>query len=155
MKRMLHLLAGLVAVSAIGCAQGPRALTEDEVAAIREVFDAVPRYINAGDYASFANETFTERALFMPPNAPAVTGRAGIQAWVEENPVSNLSFSDTEIRGSGDLAWGHGAYTFEAEGLPEPEVGKQLVVLVRQGEGEGRWWVVAVSFNSDLPLPEM
>ncbi len=152
MKRMLHLVVVLVGLFAIGCAQPPQALTEEEVAAVREVFDAVPRYINAGEYASFANEVFTERGMLMPPNEPTVSGRAAIQAWAEQNPGTNLSFADIEIRGTGALAWGSSSYTVEFEGAPGPDTGKQLVVLVRQEDD--RWWVVAVSFSSDLPIPE-
>ena len=92
----------------------------------------------------------------MPPNAARVDGRAAIQAWGEAFPtITDLSFSDVQIEGRGDLAFGTSAYsmTIAPEGMPEiPDTGKQLVIFQKQPDGS--WLVSTGMFNSDLPLPE-
>ena len=74
-------------------------------------------------------------------------GRPGAEDW-----VTSLTFSDIQIHGSGELAWATSAYSLTTEGVPEPDTGKQLVVLQRQADGS--WLTLAVSVSSDLPPPE-
>ncbi len=74
-------------------------------------------------------------------------GWPGAEDW-----VTSLTFSDIQIHGSGDLAWATTASSFTVEGVPEPNIGKQLVVLQRQADGA--WLTLAVSVSPDLPPPE-
>jgi ketosteroid isomerase-like protein len=105
--------------------------------------------VSAEDNAAWAND-FTEDGIFMIGNTPAVRGRAAIQKWGETRPnVTSLTFSDIQIDGRGDLAWATSAYSSTVEGMPEPDTGKQLVVLQRQADGS--WRTVAASVSSDLP----
>jgi hypothetical protein len=60
------------------------------------------------------------------------------------------TFSNVQVWGEGNLAYGTSSYTLTLQGAP-PDNGKQLAVFRRGANGE--WQVVAVSFNSDLPLP--
>ena len=147
-------LAGIAAVASVivGCqAAAPAELTEQDQASIRGMFDATVGYIRAGDWAVWAGQ-YSEDAVLHPPNAPMVNGREAIQAWGEAfPPVQELSFSNIQVSGQADLAYGTCAYSMTLEGSP-PDTGKQLVVFHRDASGE--WEVVAVSFNSDLPVPE-
>ncbi len=137
----------------LGCAAPAAELTEEDLAAIRLRFDEVARHVSAEDNAAWAN-SFMEDGIFMIGNAPAVRGRAAIQEWGETGSgpqVTSLTFSDIEIHGSGDMAWATSAYSLTLEGVPEPDTGKQLVVLQRQADGS--WLIAAASVSSDLPPP--
>jgi ketosteroid isomerase-like protein len=86
------------------------------------------------------------------PNAPAVKGREALQSWVATfPPIEELAFTDIEIWGHGDYAYAMSGYAFSVEGSP-PDKGKQLWVF-RRTEVSG-WKVMALSYNSDLPVPD-
>ena len=144
-------LAMIGLVFTLGCAPPAAELSEADLAAIRHRFDEVARHVSVEDNAAWAND-FTENGIFMIANTPAVRGRAAIREWGETGPkVTSLTFSDIEIHGSGDLAWATSAYSVTFEGVPNPDTGKQLLVLRRQADGS--WLTAAASVSSDLPLP--
>ena len=130
-----------------------KSLPKEDVEAIRSVFSAVARYLQAGDLPSWASE-FAEDAVLMPPNGPSVTGRAAIQAFGEAMPeIREISFFDVEIEGQGDRAvgWSGISQTLVLEdGTVIKDTGKQLVVMRK--ETDGKWVPTKVMFNSDLPL---
>ena len=124
--------------------------TQQDQAAVRALFDDCTRYVNAGDWKSWA-EIYSEDGFLQPPNGPTVRGRAQLQAWGEAfPPVERLTFSDVKTWGEGNVAYGTSGYKLELKDLP-PDTGKQLVVF-RRG-ADGRWNVVAGSYSSDLPAP--
>jgi ketosteroid isomerase-like protein len=124
-------------------------LTKEDVATLEGIFSTVVRLVRAGDWAGWA-ALYAEDAVFHPPNAAAVRGRASIQEWGEAFPqVEAIEFSNVQVSGEGNLAYGTSGYELTIKGLP-PDTGKQLGVFRR---GTGGWQVVAASFNSDLPLP--
>ena len=140
---------------ALGCAApsatpAPSAeLSEADLAAIRQRFDEVARHVSAEDNAAWAND-FTEDGIIMFANTSTLRGRAAIQQWGESGPkVRSLTFSDIQIQGSGELAWATSAYSLTWDGTPNPDIGKQLVVLKRQADGS--WRTLAASVSSDLP----
>jgi ketosteroid isomerase-like protein len=125
-------------------------LAEQDVAALRQTFDDSVRLINAADWTGWA-ALYGEDGLLQPPNAPAIRGRSRLAEWGEAFPaIENLSLSDIEVHGEGNLAWGASGYTLKLRDLP-PDRGKQLVVFRRTADGH--WKVVAACFNSDLPVP--
>lgn len=124
--------------------------TPQDQAALRGMFDAAIRMINAGDWPAWAAQ-YAEDGLLQPPNAPTVSGHADLLAWGRAfPPVDAIDFSSVEIHGEGGLAWGRSGYTLRVKGQA-PDSGKQLVVF-RRGT-DGTWKIVAASFNSDLPTP--
>jgi len=127
-------------------------LSHADIASILERCSEVERHVSARNYPAWAN-CFTEDALFMFAHSPTVKGRAAIEEWGRNGPkVVRLTFSDIEIhRCSDDLAWLTSAYQLVFEGLAEPDVGKQLVLLKRQADGS--WKTLAASVSSDLPPP--
>ena len=158
--RRLALAAVSCSLLAIACQPEIGSLSEEDVAAIRdlgerEVVDA----LLAEDWARFA-ATFTEDAVRMPPNEPLHQGREAIREWAEANwgPLTLAEFTQTmlSIDGRGDLAYVRGSYaaTSEVPGLPEPvsDVGKVISILRKQEDG--RWLISVAIYNSDLPLPE-
>jgi ketosteroid isomerase-like protein len=125
-------------------------LAQEDVATLEQMFDTVVRLIRAGDWAGWA-ALYAEDAVFHPPHGPAVRGRAALQEWGEAfPPVEALDFSNVKVSGEGNVAYGTSGYALTIKGQP-PDTGKQLGVFRR---GISGWEVVAVSFNSDLPLPD-
>ncbi len=60
---------------------------------------------------TWQHATYTEDAVLMPPNGPAVQGRDDIQAfWESFPPVADLDLANVEIAGRGDLAYVRGTY---------------------------------------------
>jgi len=124
-------------------------LSQVDVTALEVLTRTVVRLIRAGDWAGWA-ALYSDDAVLHPPNGAAVRGRDAIQKWGEAfPPVDALEFSDVRIFGEGNVAYVTTAYDLTIRGLP-PDTGKQLGVCRR---GTGGWQIVAVSFNSDLPLP--
>lgn len=106
---------------------------------------------NRNDWSALANQ-FTEDAMMMPPNTPAVTGRAAIAAWEAANESGfRISLRPDTITIVGDRAIIHGRSCVLIpleDGAIGVDVGKFLEVRRRQSDG--RWLVVQDVFNSDL-----
>lgn len=131
--------------------EAPAGLTEADQAAIQATVQAFVDGVLAGDAAAVA-ATYTEDAVLMPPNHPAVTGRAAIQAYFEEFPqVSEFDCRITEVEGSGDTAYIVGRYTMTVpmeEGDPVMDEGKFFEI--RKKTADGSWLFHRDMFNSDL-----
>ncbi len=92
------------------------------MAAIRANLDTFAQAILAADWAALT-ALYTEGAVFMAPNQPALEGRAAIRAWLEPlPPIVQYEPTIVEIDGRGDLAFVRGTYseTYTVEGAPEP-----------------------------------
>lgn len=140
----------LVALFLVACGQQPDVFAPQDEATLRGMFDSTVTNIRAGDWATWSAQ-YTETAVLQPPNAPTVTGRPAILAWGQAfPPVESLAFSEVQVSGEGNLAYGTSAYALKIKDLPQDN-GKQLVVF-RRSPG-AKWEVVAVSFSSDLPMP--
>lgn len=152
--RLACLLPTLLALS-LGCARAGPTFSESDRTAIRQIADSAAAYLNARNFAAWA-ALYTEDGIVMPPNHPAVRGRAALAAWVDSfPPLSNLSFSEPVIEGSSDIAVLHSAVTMTLTPpgrRPVSDVAKQLVVFRRQPNGS--WLATVGSFNSDLPPPQ-
>ncbi len=117
MTRTFLFTAACLALT-LGCTPPPSAeLTEDDLAAIRHRFDEVARHLSPEDNEAWADD-FTEDVQFMFQNTPVIRGRESLYEWGEnDSPVAlSISFSDIEIHGSGDWAWGTSSYVLTAEG---------------------------------------
>jgi ketosteroid isomerase-like protein len=135
---------------------GVKALSDEDVAAIKTAHDAYGQTMISKDWAALI-AMHTEDAVIMPPNMPLIQGREAIQAWNEASPpITAFNLTCVEIDGRGDLAYVRGVYTLtmELKGAPQPiqDTGKFLDILQKQEDGS---WLIAVDiFNSDLPQPE-
>lgn len=135
----------------IGCQPRPAPLSEQDTATLRAMFDSTVQRVRAGNYTAWAAQ-FSDSARFFAPNARPVIGRAAILAWGQAlPPVEAFGFSDVEVSGAGDWAYGTSGYTIKLKDVPA-DTGKALVVF-RRG-GDGAWAVIAWSFNTNLPLPQ-
>lgn len=137
-------------------AQEPAGLSDEDVAAIRQVGQTYAQAARAGDWVAWT-ATFAEGAIYMLPNAPAVEGHAALRDMAQTfPPLTDLKFMIGEIDGRGDLAFARGEYSasMPVEGGAEPveEVGKWLWILRKTPDGT--WRITHECYNTDLPLPE-
>jgi ketosteroid isomerase-like protein len=128
----------------------PAEWTAQDADDVRKLFDDAVRHIRAKNWTTWA-AMWSEDAVLQPPNAPEVKGRAAILAWGRAfPPVEDLTVSNVQVWGDGNLAYGTSAYAMRIKGSA-PDTGKQLIVF-RRSPG-GKWEVVAGSTNSDLSMP--
>lgn len=145
-----HRWLALGLLTLLGCQPPAAQFTAADEAAIRGRFDSSLGYIRANDWTAWAGG-FREDAILQPPNGPTVSGRAALDAWGHAfPPIENISWTNVQVWGEGDMAYATSAYGLKLKDQPA-DSGKQLVVL-RRG-ASGTWETVAVSFNSDVPLP--
>ena len=150
----LPVLAAL-AVSVAACAGGAASLSDADIAAIEEVGESWIAAANADDWAAVA-ALYTENAVFMPPNGPAVQGRAAIQAFGEAfPPASGWMLNPVEIDGRGDLAFVRGTFSMTIE-IPDMEPYQETgkFIEIRRKQADGSWLLATDIFNSDTPLEQ-
>jgi len=115
--------------------------------------------LEAGDAATLAG-LFTEDAIMMPREEPAVRGRKAIQDYWTDRLASASIKLDTRTEatgGAGALGYGRGTFTAEltpkAGGAPLKYTGKWLNIVERTPEGD--WKMSCQTWNSDhaIALP--
>jgi uncharacterized protein (TIGR02246 family) len=124
---------------------------------IARVGDAFAAAMNSGDAAAAA-AVFAEDGVEMPPDHPAVRGRAAIEQYYRQMfsgpvKVSGFRLAHREAVAAGEVAYmtGDSTITVTPPGAPPMEQsGKYLVVLKRRG---GRWQVAEAIHNADAPCP--
>ncbi|MFB3127554.1 MAG: DUF4440 domain-containing protein [Candidatus Acidiferrales bacterium] len=155
MRKIVISLAALLALAVSGCA--PQVDVEAEAAAIREATDV--EWLEAGQakdldrWVSF----HTDDASLLPPNAPIVTGKEAIRAFVSKlisTPGWAASWQTTkiEVSRSGDLAYSYGPQQTtvdDAEGNPVTDQQKWVAVWKKQPDGS--WKCAVLILNSDGP----
>jgi ketosteroid isomerase-like protein len=129
------------------------ALSSADVAAIRSVSNEFAKLMIAGDFDSLI-ELYTDDAVFMPPDQPAVRGRSALRSWMSYFPrISAFTLSIEEIDGRADLAYVRGTYTMtmHPEGAPQPVRGAGKYIEIRKRQPDGSWLLSVDIFNSDQP----
>ena len=106
--------------------------------------------MNAGNIPA-AMKVYTDDAKLLPPNSPAMTGKADIQAFWEGAGqalgIKSVSINTVTVDFIEDRAIEHGEYTLElANGTDK---GKFLMIWKRQSDGSWKWHIDM--FSSDLP----
>ena len=145
-----------LAVTITACQGGTSMLSEEDVAGIREVQDAWLFHVRQADWVSLM-VVYTEDAIVMPANGPAIEGRQAIQEFMQAFPtITEVDLTIEEIDGRGDLAFVRGTYTMtlEPEGAPEPIQDRGKYIEIRRRQADGAWLLAVDIFNSDLPLPD-
>jgi len=154
-KRTLLPALALAVLLSPACQPAPAALTDEDRAAMEQVTARAMEIANGSkDWAEYARNYYTEDAVFMPPQAPAVEGHEAITASFEAMPdFSDLVLEMVEAHGTVDLAWARGTYTITwmmPDGTPMRDAGSYLEIWQRQADGS--WKVKADMFNSDLQV---
>lgn len=100
---------------------------------------------------------FEEGATWLPANMPIAQGQEAIRAaatQIMSTPGFSVSWKaiKADVSGAADLGYTIGTYELtlnDAAGKPATGVGKYLAVWRKQADG--KWKVVADSFNPDAP----
>jgi uncharacterized protein (TIGR02246 family) len=155
MKLSLALVASAALLFASCAPQAPAGLSEADGAANDAVVKNFVERVLAKDWEGVA-ALYTEDAVLLPPNAPAVKGRAAIKSFFETffSSVTAIEATATQIEGRGDLAYGTGTYTLtlEIEGMGTLEDKGKFLEVRRKG-ADGQWRYTYDMFSSDLPPP--
>ena len=97
---------------------------------------------------------YTDDAVVMPPNEPAVHGRTAVKAWMAAFPVvTDFTLSTSRIEGRADLAYVRGTYTMtlRPEGGQTPVMVRGKYLEIRRRQSNGEWLLEADMFSSDQP----
>lgn len=147
---------GTLALGVAACRPAPAVspgLSAADSAALRELAERDAAWVRAGAWDTLV-ALYEENAVRLPPNGPALRGRAANRAWLEQfPPVTAFGFRLVDFDGQGGLAYMHAAWTVTVAPPGAPTLtdsGKILIVFRKQADG--RWLRVADAWNSDLPL---
>lgn len=98
---------------------------------------------------------YAEDALLMPPGAPAVRGRAAIQAFLGDDAAktkaAGITLKNTGVTGAGiagDTGWISGSYTVHDGSGATIDSGSYLSIHQRT---KGAWLYIRDTWNSDRP----
>jgi ketosteroid isomerase-like protein len=149
----------LVAMVAIACQpKGPAALTDADKAAIKKTADQGLAMLTAPtkDWAGFIKFLYTEDAMILPPNAPAVQGQEAIIAFVQKlfPPVFDYKQQLVEIAGFGNFAYDLETWSMTItppEGQAATDTGRLIWIWQKQANGSWKLW--REMWSSDLPAP--
>lgn len=99
---------------------------------------------------------YTDDARLLPPDAPLITGKAGIRAmWadlIHSSDHVSWKAATVEVSSSSDLSYVVGTYELDskdAQGKPAVEIGKMVEVFRKQADGS--WKACADMFSPDAP----
>ena len=149
-------LAILSTVFLIGCQQAGSDTHAADEAAIRAADAATLKAAQAKD-VDRAISNYAEDAVWLPPNSPSVQGKQAIRAgWSQLLAIPGLSIDwhieKVDVSRAGDLAYTYYKYQMTIPGQDGKAIadhGKDLAVWKKQSDG--RWKMIADTFNSDLP----
>jgi ketosteroid isomerase-like protein len=166
MKKLLMILPLVFLLCfAFGCQQaeevaeepGVKALTDEDIAAIKAIGPALDEVVLAGDWNGVVS-LFTEDVVLMGPNSPIIKGGSALRELLE---TSGMKYTEhkvelLEINGYGDIAYarGIGVEAFSIEGVDEPIKDEYKVLAIFRKRADSSWRIAIWSWNSDLPLPE-
>ena len=144
--------AGALAAACTAKSDVPRGLSAADSTALRTIAERDAAMVLARDFAAMS-AGYTADAVRMPPNGPALVGRAAILASLEQMPpITTFSFNLRDLQGDGEIAYMRAAWSFSLTPPGASQVvsdsGKILVVLRKQANGS--WLRVADAWNSDL-----
>ncbi len=167
MRRFVYMGASLMLLAACQQAETPQQMQtrmDQETAAAKKSIAAIAaRYEGwtaAGQTDSIAN-AFTENGREMPPNAPAVVGRAAIRADDAAQAAAmtrKLTVMSESVVSNGPIAIERGTYRFEAtakKGAPKgtpASITDSGKYLQHWQNVNGTWLIAEQVWNSDIPL---
>ena len=151
----------IVAVAAIACSSRTSDSGSTQHAALRAGVDSAANRLLAalrGDAPDSLLALMADDAVIMPPNEPALKGKAAIRAWYEQfvaqMHTSSLNITDREVLIGGDYATEIAAFEWAllpvAGGSPGIDRGSYIQVWRRQPDG--RWLFSREVWNSTTPL---
>lgn len=151
------IFSACVFLLAAGCEKAPVDTRPQDERAIREADAAALQAVQKGD-VDRAVANYAADASWLPPNAPAVTGKDAIRGGWSRLMASpgfaiDWQIDKVEVARAGDLAYVLYTYQLTTQG-PDSKIatdrGKDMAVWKKQADGI--WKIVADSFSSDFPV---
>ena len=148
-------ILGAVALATVGASAQQKGADEAAIAKLRAAYQTAAA---AQDAAGMAR-LFAPDGVEMPPNAPAATGRAAIEAFhkgfAKQWMMHGMTITPTATRVMGDAAYDIGTYKQQimsnATGAIVDDKGKYIVLLKK--DRAGSWAISHAIYNSDNPPP--
>lgn len=132
------------------CQPAPAQLSQADRDGIQAVTDNFLAYFKAKNWDGVSG-LYLEDGAIMPPNQPAVQGRAAIRDFVAAfPPLSAFSIVNQTIDGRGDLAYVRGTYSMTLDMAGNPTDRGKFVEIRRKGP-DGVWRFAVDMFSSDVP----
>jgi ketosteroid isomerase-like protein len=145
----------LLLVLPVMAQEAPEVDIDAERAAVLDAFVEAKQAVAEKDVEHFVS-FFSDDVMWLPPNAPRVTGKDAMREYVSEwFAAPGLAYSfpgpgKAEVSRAGDLGYTVGSYEVtvnNAEGNPVISRGKVVVVWKKQPDGS--WKAVLDIWNSD------
>ncbi len=159
-RYLVAVLAVFSVAMAIPCSAGePEAMTEEDVAAIKQVREMEAESINSGDPENSLG-AYADDVVFMPPNEPATTGRDAARTWLATQYKQfdiDLQYTSGDIKVSGDSAFEHyaGNATFTPKAGGDAIVEQIKGIHIYHRQADGTWKITHDIWSSDAPPPDM
>ena len=154
-RRLSQSLAVATCFALLGaCAAGAQPDPRTVQAAQDDISQLNAQYLkafNAMDASGVAN-TFTDDAILMPPNQPAVKSAIAVQTFERQTlvpPVTGLLLNANETVVAGDWAYCTGYYSTLGANHNIMDRGKFVEVVKHTASG---WKISRFIYNSDLPM---
>ena len=154
--RLVAVVVGAIALMTTGAlAQSKTAGDEAAIAKIRTAYQTAAMSQDGPALAKL----YAADGVEMPPNAPAVKGRAAIEAYHkafgQQFMMHGMTITATETKVHGDTAHDIGTYKqnlmSQKTGAMVDDSGKYVVLLKK--DASGNWSITHAIYNSDVPLP--
>lgn len=154
--KLQHAAALLLATATLASFAARAADSHADMAALEAVDQAWVKAFNSGN-AEGAAALYDEKGVLLPPNAPAVNGRAAIRDFLAREMAEAKKAGVVFALGarpaggtSGDMGWQSGSYAVKDKAGKVLEAGKYLSVSRKLG---GKWLYVRDTWNADAPPP--
>jgi uncharacterized protein (TIGR02246 family) len=150
-------VAGIAVLMAVNASAQQKATDDPGIAKLRAAYQAAA---GTQDGAALA-KLYTADGIEMPPNAPAQTGRAAIEAFHKafgkQWMMHGMTITPKTLHvWNGDMAYEVGTYKqslMPQAGGPMVEDQGKYVVLLKKDAGSGAWLITHSIYNSDNPPP--
>ena len=111
-------VATALALVLVGCHPGPAGFSPQDETAVKAVAESAASYLGSGKLEAWA-DLFSNDVTLHPPHAPAIQGRPALLAWIKSVPkVNGIAFTDVQVRGVGDVAYGTSGFWIAQQGMP-------------------------------------
>jgi len=147
----------VIAAAVVSCGAGSKSGHPASDAAARQAHEAYVAAINSNNLDSLMG-MMTEDVVFLPPNEPALAGKAAVRPWgAEYLKAYRIHWDKTSLEFIVTGDWAIERYAYKSS--ETPKAGGPVVLDTGKGlniyhhDADGKWRVARDAWNSDLPVP--